>query len=83
MTSKHAWLAIVIASCGLGCPTFVDYKVGLGLGAVCTTTEECQGAECENGICTRHCDTSADCPSGSTCKAATCVVPAADGGSGD
>jgi basic membrane lipoprotein Med (substrate-binding protein (PBP1-ABC) superfamily) len=64
-----AWLLL-----GAGCTSLVDWGLGAGLGASCSSDEQCQGSSCIDGLCTSICDPE-PCPSGSVCASGLCRVP--------
>jgi len=46
-----------------------------GIGQPCKDDSDCQGASCDNGLCTAACSTTAQCPEPSQCLNNTCQLP--------
>lgn len=65
-------LGLAAASCTL----LVDPQAGAGIGATCTTSDQCQGASCIDGLCSLHCGDSNQCPGGTVCASGSCQLPA-------
>lgn len=59
--------AAILAILLLGCQAFVDSNIKHGLGAPCIFDTDCQGSSCVDKICTKACESSDDCPSGTEC----------------
>jgi basic membrane lipoprotein Med (substrate-binding protein (PBP1-ABC) superfamily) len=47
----------------------------VGVGAACTSSDECQAASCNDGLCTKNCTTDLDCPSPTRCFKSLCQFP--------
>ncbi len=60
----------------VGCTAIVDTDVGKGLGDTCSSDDDCQGAQCVDGLCAISCAAAADCPPPSVCTSASlCELP--------
>jgi simple sugar transport system substrate-binding protein len=57
------------------CSVVVDPDVGAGIGATCSTDDECQASTCEGGICAIRCNDTAGCPGGAVCANELCQLP--------
>jgi len=68
--------ALVLGLLSGGCSVIVDADIKPGgIGAVCSSTADCQGGTCSGGICVSKCSVSADCPAGAQCFDGLCQVP--------
>ena len=69
-------LGSVVALACASCTAIVDNDVGKGIGDTCASDDDCQGAQCVNGMCTISCGAAADCPPPSICTGAgLCELP--------
>lgn len=74
-----ATAVVGLVTANVGCSLVVERDLKAGVGATCTSNDQCQGegAQCTFGMCTTGCETNADCPLGSVCGGAEkrCVTP--------
>lgn len=57
------------------CTSIVDWSVGAGIGAPCSTDEQCQGSSCIDELCASPCEPDGSCPGGTVCADRLCQVP--------
>ncbi len=77
MTGPRLELSTIFGGLALlgACTVIVNPDPGQGLGTSCLSSEDCQGAECIDGICALRCGDSAGCPFGTVCASGACQVP--------
>lgn len=69
-------LALLASSSVNGCSLIVEDKLGKGIGASCSSSSDCQGSSCVNGLCSLACTAGGnECPEGTTCSAGQCQRP--------
>jgi basic membrane protein A and related proteins len=66
-----AWLL----GSAVACTSIVDWSVGAGIGAPCSSDEQCQGSSCIDDICASPCEPDGSCPGGTVCADRVCQVP--------
>jgi hypothetical protein len=68
-------LAWLLGERGTACTSIVDWNVGAGIGAPCSSDEQCQGSSCIDDICASPCEPDGTCPGGTVCAERLCQVP--------
>jgi len=66
-----AWLLGGAAAC----TSIVDWDLGAGIGAPCSSDDQCQGSSCIDDICASPCEPDGSCPRGTVCADRVCQVP--------
>lgn len=77
MKRGRSKLSGVLVAGGLfsACTVIVNPDPGQGLGTSCFSSDDCQGSECIDGLCSVRCGDSAGCPFGTVCASGACQIP--------
>ena len=76
---RLGWMTGVLmtgAALVTGCSMITDSSVNpSGIGAACSSNDDCHASTCDNGICVSKCSADLDCPTGTQCVKGLCHAP--------